>query len=1075
MAYPLISPGVDVSVIDESFYASTGEGTIPLIVIGTHEYKLHPSGEGIASGTLPEQANKLHLITSQRELIQTFGNPVFYSSQGTSRHGYELNEYGLHAAYQYLAVANRAYVIRGALDYAQLFPRATEPRGEPLNGTYWLDTSATKWGLHVGTASNHPASAWTPKEAIVIDEVAETEYRIIGSAEFDAPTDVAIGTSGALVINGVAVALVNGDTLADVVTKIQTNVDLPYVTAGIFQISGKSRLMIRSTTGKVGITIGVATAPAILVALGLNGGQEAAYTPNSMIGNDGDIAIVLTDTNANELFQKVTPGGVGVSVNDPLASSVWFKIGSELWKLAKPTRVRGSNLGPSPLPNLDGKTLVLNVSNDPLSAITVVFRAGSTVTTAVDDINFAIANASSDQQPTADALQAYEDNGSLIIVNRMGGDILMDSTAQAAKILGLRSMFGARLVFDSHNHLPYRTDETGTRRVAEGEVWVNTTQYNNGAQWVVRLFNATNGTWATVPAPLLPSDAAADALFGTSKAIGTIYVRYNLAGTANPEATHSIRYWRGFTWEDLVYNYGPIAPTTMPEHGTLWFNENFQVDIMVGDGDEWKNYRDLPENFMTDPSGVILSGSVPLTQISGQPLQNNDLWLDTSDLENYPKLFRFNANTRTWERINNADNSSPFGIVFADARKDPNSPLDPDAPDPRQYPYGMLLFNMRYSTYNVKEWHPSWLSGEYGGTDYTAESYNVGIAEFPPLQDGGRWVTVSGLAADGSPNMGRKAQRAMIVRSLASVLTSNEAIRAETVHFNLMAAPGYPELIDEMVELNTAKKEVAFIVGDSPIRLRPTGTAIQTWANAELSGAVSNGEQGLLTSNPYVGVYYPWGLSTNVDGFEVMIPPSTMALRTIAYSDSVSYPWFAPAGFTRGLVTNAVSVGYLNSENEYVAVILNEGQRDTLYSNNINPIAFMPNRGLVVFGQKTRHNIASALDRINVARLINYMRYNLDNLAKPFLFEPNDQHTRDGIRISFERFMSNLVSLRGVYDYLIVCDESNNTPDRIDRNELWVDVAIQPTKAVEFIYIPIRIVNTGDDMAAIYEPRNTYA
>jgi phage tail sheath protein FI len=276
-----------------------------------------------------------------------------------------------------------------------------------------------------------------------------------------------------------------------------------------------------------------------------------------------------------------------------------------------------------------------------------------------------------------------------------------------------------------------------------------------------------------------------------------------------------------------------------------------------------------------------------------------------------------------------------------------------------------------------------------------------------------------------------------------------------------------------MVALNTDKKEVAFVVGDTPIRLAPTSTALTTWAQTALSGASTNGETGITTFDPYVAVYYPWGLGSNVDGFEVMIPPSTMALRTIAYSDSIAYPWYAPAGTTRGLVTNATNVGYLTSENEFRSVLLNEGQRDTLYTNSINPIAYIPNKGLMLYGQKTRNSTASALDRINVARLVNHLRYNLDNLSRPFLFEPHTFHTRDSIRIAFERYLASIVNLNGLYDFIVVCDASNNTPDRIDRNELWVDVAIQPVKAIEFIYIPIRIVNTGDDLSELYATSTT--
>jgi phage tail sheath protein FI len=214
------------------------------------------------------------------------------------------------------------------------------------------------------------------------------------------------------------------------------------------------------------------------------------------------------------------------------------------------------------------------------------------------------------------------------------------------------------------------------------------------------------------------------------------------------------------------------------------------------------------------------------------------------------------------------------------------------------------------------------------------------------------------------------------------------------------------------------------------------------------------------------GAYYPSGFATNLDGSSVVVPPSHIALRTIAFNDQVAFPWFAPAGLTRGLVDNATSVGFIDSkEGEFQPVQLTEGQRDTLYANKINPIAFIPNRGLVVFGQKTLASVASAMDRVNVARLLAFLRYELDNLAKPFLFEPNDIMTRGQVEDTFNRFLEELITKRALFDFLVVCDDTNNTPARIDRNELYIDIAIQPVKAIEFIYIPVRIKNTGESLS----------
>ena len=136
--------------------------------------------------------------------------------------------------------------------------------------------------------------------------------------------------------------------------------------------------------------------------------------------------------------------------------------------------------------------------------------------------------------------------------------------------------------------------------------------------------------------------------------------------------------------------------------------------------------------------------------------------------------------------------------------------------------------------------------------------------------------------------------------------------------------------------------------------------------------------------------------------------------------------------------------------------------RDILYEHNINPITFIPGIGITNFGNKTSRAVTTALDRINVARLVAFLRAKLEEIGKLYLFEPNDTITRNQITNTVNSLMIDLVAKRALYDYLVVCDLSNNTPARIDRNELWVDIAIEPVKAVEFIYIPLRIKNTGE-------------
>jgi hypothetical protein len=211
-----------------------------------------------------------------------------------------------------------------------------------------------------------------------------------------------------------------------------------------------------------------------------------------------------------------------------------------------------------------------------------------------------------------------------------------------------------------------------------------------------------------------------------------------------------------------------------------------------------------------------------------------------------------------------------------------------------------------------------------------------------------------------------------------------------------------------------------------------------------------------------MGMFYPSGYTTDNAGNNIVVPPSHMMLRTILNSDNVSYPWFAPAGTRRGGVDNATSVGYITAEGEFKTAALYEGLRNVMHDVKINPIATLPGVGIVNFGQYTRAKNASSLDRINVARLVCYLRYQLGILAKPYLFEPNDAQTRNEIKAAVESLLVELVGQRALYDFIVVCDTSNNTPARIDRSELWVDVAIEPVKAVEFIYIPLRLLNTGE-------------
>jgi hypothetical protein len=537
--------------------------------------------------------------------------------------------------------------------------------------------------------------------------------------------------------------------------------------------------------------------------------------------------------------------------------------------------------------------------------------------------------------------------------------------------------------------------------------------------------------------------------------------------------------WRNF---DYIANEG--APAVAPSNNTNWFYSVVdQVDIMVNSGGVWKGYKNVNYDSSgfpsatgvnaTDPNGPIVAATAPTTQSDGTPLVYGDLWIDTTDLENYPVINRWEAvgapgsQVDQWVLLDNTDQTSSQGVTFLDARWAPNGTVSPvddpiptikslltsnyvdlDAPSPAAYPTGMLLFNTRRSGYNVKQFRTNYFNGtNFPGAVLPAQT--------------SAWVTVSGNQSNGSPYMGRKAQRAMVVQALRSVVDTNLAIRDEDNFFNLMATPNYPELQPNMVVLNADRGETGYIIGDTPLRLADDATAIQAWAT-NAAGATSTGEDGLVTRNTYMGLFYPSGIAPDLSGNLVAVPASHMMLRTFLTSDTKSYPWLAAAGTRRGNIDNATNIGYVDAQTgEFQVIKTRIGIRDVLYTNFINPLVFFTGIGLLNYGNKTSYNSSSALDRTNVARLIAYIRRQLTLAARPFVFEPNDSLTRKQIQGVVQSLMVDLVAKRGLYDYLVVCDESNNTPARIDRNELWIDVAVEPVKAAEFIYIPVRVLNTG--------------
>lgn len=522
-------------------------------------------------------------------------------------------------------------------------------------------------------------------------------------------------------------------------------------------------------------------------------------------------------------------------------------------------------------------------------------------------------------------------------------------------------------------------------------------------------------------------------------------------------------------WKPLVYEAQPTAPVTTPTDGTMWFDSGLDVDIMYNDGQKWTGY--LNAFPASDPLGPTVAASAPTTQQDGlSALVFGDIWVDTGNPDMYGKSI-YVYDGAEWALQNVADHDTPDGWVYGDARWASTGTtavassiptllssdyVDPDAPDARLFPRGTRLWNTRRSGNNIKQYNAGYI-------DINSTNPNMGDQSMD-LYAPDRWVTASPNDLQDVGQFGRLAQRSVVVKALKALVTANQAIRdTDTLNFNMIATPGYPELMQNMVEFNVDNGQTAIIIGDTPFRLEPNGTALTAYGK-NTSLQADNNDLAAVTYSTELAMFYPSGFTNDNLGNSIVVPPSHMMMRTIVNSDNKSYLWFAPAGTRRGTVDNASSVGYLDVNGEYKTVSLHQGLRDVLQDPMvaINPIATLPGVGLVNMGQRTRAQNSSALDRINVSRLIAYLRRQLAILAKPYLFEPNDSQTRHEVKAAVDSLLTELVSQRALYDFLVVCDSSNNTPARIDRSELWVDIAIEPVKAVEFIYIPLRIMNTGE-------------
>jgi hypothetical protein len=267
--------------------------------------------------------------------------------------------------------------------------------------------------------------------------------------------------------------------------------------------------------------------------------------------------------------------------------------------------------------------------------------------------------------------------------------------------------------------------------------------------------------------------------------------------------------------------------------------------------------------------------------------------------------------------------------------------------------------------------------------------------------------------------------------------------------FNVITAPGLTLDNTSATGNTTSAGQLANLINMAQTR----GDAIAVVDPVEYGSTVQNAiDEAAIVNSSYAATYWPWLQTVDPGtGQLVWVPASVMIPSVYAYNDSVSEPWFAPAGINRGGLATVV-----RAERK-----LTQTQRDNLYTGKVNPIATFPGTGIVVYGQKTLQTRASALDRVNVRRLLIALKSYISQVAQNLVFEQNTIATRNQFLSQVNPYLESVQQRQGLYAFRVIMDDSNNTPDVIDRNQLIGQIYLQPTKTAEFIYLDFNILPTG--------------
>lgn len=342
---------------------------------------------------------------------------------------------------------------------------------------------------------------------------------------------------------------------------------------------------------------------------------------------------------------------------------------------------------------------------------------------------------------------------------------------------------------------------------------------------------------------------------------------------------------------------------------------------------------------------------------------------------------------------------------------------------------------------------PNYLAND--GVTINTNSAGVSFSTYLPRVASGSFYNASGAVKSGAKFFANIQSDSTDIQGLVGAnyttaisLLSNK----DDYQFNIISTPG-------LIYQNGASYAGAKSILDSIVSLAETrGDCIAVVDLVEPTSLISDvTTQAVSLNSSYAATYWPHVQIQSATGRNEYIPAGTIIPGVYAFTDAASAPWFAPAGLVRGGLP-----GVIQAERK-----LTKGERDTLYAAKVNPIATFPGTGISVFGQKTLQTKASALDRVNVRRLLIALKKFIGDQARNLVFEQNTITTRNRFLATVNPYLESVVQRQGLYAYRVVMDDTNNTADVVDRNQLVGQIFIQPTKTIEFVVLDFTIEPTG--------------